>query len=93
MSFIKSIIKTIKRKKIDVLYLCDGKKCSGVLCQSPGSRAYWADNCPVITTSECMHCLNVENALNGPIKGPINFLKRFRIVLKPWIHVVEKDKK
>ena len=46
-----------------------------------------------ILYSECKHTTSVEYAKNGRIKGPIDFIRRFKIHFRPWIYFVERDNK
>ena len=74
---------------MDVLYLCDGKYCPGVMCEGEGSTHYYADNRSLYF--ECRHTLNKDFAKNGPIKGPIDLIKRFKLHFKPHLYLIERD--
>ena len=83
---------------MDVFYLCDGCKCAGVDCKGARRNGIYAtpqlyfDN--VKQTRWCTDCYltsDVSHAKNGPIKGPIDLIKRFRIHLKPYVYLEEKE--
>lgn len=74
---------------MDILYLCNGKKCAGVDCE--GKRLNSMSH--IQPYSECCHTLNVNYAKNGLIKGPIDLIKRFRIRLRPHVYLEEKNGK
>ena len=59
---------------MDILYLCNRYKCDDFSC----------------TNIMCKHTTNVEYAINGPIKGPIDLIKRFKIHFKPHLYLEEK---
>lgn len=71
-----------------IFYLCDGKKCPTIACAGEGDTHQYADN--RYFYSECKHTSDVSHAKNGPIKGPIDFIRRFRIHFKPYLYVEEK---
>ena len=79
----------MEKPKHRILYLCNGEQCPFVVCDGKGP-AYYADN--RIWYSECKHTIRVKYAKNGPIKGLIDFIKRFKIHLRPWIYFVEREK-
>ena len=72
---------------MDILYLCNGKRCPGVICEAE-EHHYFADN--RVLYSECKYTLDPEFAKNGPIKGPIDLIKRFRLHSKPHFYLEEK---
>lgn len=72
-----------------IFYLCNGERCPGVICDGERQTHYYSDN--RIWYNDCKHTIHVEYAKNGPIKGPIDFIKRFDIHFKPWIHFIERD--
>ena len=74
---------------MDVLYLCNGKRCPDVMCAAEEIHHY-ADN--RVLYSECKHTLDVTYAKNGPIKGPIDLIKRFRLHIKPCLYLEEKER-
>lgn len=78
-----------KRKRI--LYLCNGKYCFGFKDCKPCFQHDHPGNNREKFINECCHTLDVTYAKNGPIKGPINFLIRFKIKFRPWICFVERD--
>ena len=79
------------KKIARILYLCNGKQCPGVMCAGEGQTHCYADN--RILYSECKHTVRVKYAKNGQIKGPIDFIRRFKIHFRPWIYFVERDNK
>lgn len=79
-----------QKPKHRILYLCNGKPCQDVVCGGEGLTHCYADN-RVWILSECQHTTSVEYAKNGRIKGPIDFIKRFEIHLRPWIYFVERE--
>ncbi len=70
-----------KPKKPRILYLCNGDYCSDADCVAKGF---------INTSNECCHCTTVKYAKNGPIKGPIDFLKRFKIHFYPLFYIEER---
>lgn len=82
---------------MDILYLCNGKRCAGVACE--GARLNDIETPPLYynhkkqarLVSPCQHVLDVNYAKNGPIKGPIDLIKRFRIHLRPHFYLEEKE--
>lgn len=70
-----------------IFYLCNGKECPKVICAAEGVH-YYADN--RVLYSECKHTSKVEFAKNGPIKGPIDLIKRFKIHTKPRLYLEER---
>ncbi len=81
---------------MDVLYLCNGQRCAGVDCT--GARLNNIETPPLYLGcmkqdkwfSYCCHTLNIDYAKNGPIKGPIDLIKRFRIHFRPHFYLEEK---
>ena len=81
---------------MDIIYLCNGKRCAGVDCT--GARLNNIETPPLYLGcmkqdkwfSYCCHTLNVDYAKNGPIKGPIDLIKRFRIHFRPHFYLEEK---
>ena len=81
---------------MDVFYLCDGCKCVGVNCK--GARLNYIEIPQLYSDNKkqarwfsyCQHTSDVSHAKNGPIKGPIDLIKRFRIHLKPHFYLEEK---
>ena len=70
-----------------ILYKCNGKQCPEIVCEGEGECHSWADDRK--TYSPCKYTLNPEFAINGPIKGPIDLFKRFKIHFKPMLYLEE----
>lgn len=73
-----------------IFYKCDGKRCFGYVDCEPAFHAEHPGNPRERYASECQHTTIEYYAKNGPIKGPIDFLRRFRIRFRPYIHFVER---
>ena len=54
--------------KFKLAYLCDGFRCNA------------EEHCGTHFIGECKHCFEVKHARNGKVKGPIDFLRRFKFV-------------
>ena len=80
----------MEKKIARILYLCNGEQCPNIVCDYKRLVHFYADN--RILYSECKHTTSVEYAKNGRIKGPIDFIKRFKIHFRPWIWFEEKER-
>ena len=80
---------------IKIYYVCNGKKCEITECRMKEIMhievaKLYADNKPFRYISTCCHTKDSKYALNGPIKGPIDLIKRFKLHVKPGIYLGEK---
>ena len=78
-----------------IFYICNAKKCPKVECLA--SEVFdemptylYSDNSPVTSVSDCCHTTDVKYAAFGPIKGPIDLFKRFKIHIRPYLYLEEK---
>lgn len=82
------------RKRI--YYICNGKRCEIVECPMKEIlkidvvKIYADNELTYYINPDCYRTTKADYALNGPIKGPIDLIKRFEIKFKPFIHLVEK---
>lgn len=84
------------RMKNRIYYICDGKRCEMVECPMKEIlnikviRIYADNELISYINPDCFRTARSKYALNGPIKGPIDLIKRFELKFKPYIHLIEK---